>query len=185
MGAKTHRRKPHAFGDSLGWEGLLLARTLYDLPADITTPALTEALVEISNESLRTIIPLWLREEIEAAAQELATMAESTRPSYSRRLTKKIILDWQKPAEQLEREVRAYYGWPKSRTKLAGKEITVRKAHVVKMACTPGELIIGGASLSIGTKHNALGIDLLVPAGKKEMTAAAFLAGYGKALSST
>ena len=164
-------------------EGLLLAQTPYDLPADITTPALTNALIEISNESLRTIIPLWLMGEIEAAAQELVTMAGSTEPSYSRRLTKEDgILDWQKPAEQLEREVRAYYGWPKSHTELAGKEIVVTKAHVVKMDCIPGQIIIRGRSLSIGTKHNALGIDLLVPAGKKEMTATAFLAGYGNIL---
>ncbi|HEY1835341.1 MAG TPA: methionyl-tRNA formyltransferase [Candidatus Saccharimonadales bacterium] len=111
------------------------------------------------------------------------TQQNSTLATYDTRINKADgIVNWNKPAEQLEREIRAYSGWPKSHTELAGRKIIVTKARVVEIASIPGKLAIRDKSLVIGTKHNGLGIEMLVPAGKKEMTAAAFLAGYGRTL---
>lgn len=39
-------------------------------------------------------------------------------------------LDFTKPAEQLEREIRAYHGWPRSFTEFRGKRLIVEKAHL-------------------------------------------------------
>ena len=79
------------------------------------------------------------------------------------------VIDWNKPAIQLEREVRAYAGWPKSRTTLGGIEIAVTKAHVA------GE---GDDGLSMQTSEGTLIIDELIPAGKKAMSGCDFLRGY-------
>lgn len=167
-------------------EGLLLAQTACDIPRDFTTPSLTSALIELSNESLRTIIPLWLKGEIQAAPQEAVTMAASTTPSYSRKLTRQDgILDWQKPAEVLEREVRAFAGWPQSRTTLGTRDVIITKAHVVKTTRSVGQLLLRGRSLTVCTQHNGLAIDRLKPAGKAEMTVEAFLAGYRQTLNLT
>jgi methionyl-tRNA formyltransferase len=156
-------------------EGPLIAYGEYDLGPTITTPELTEDLIELSNALLERTLPPYLTGTINPQAQTVTKRVVS----YSRKLTKEDgVLDWQKTAEELEREVRAFAGWPKSRTELAGKSTVITKAHVVKMPCKSGQLIVRGQTLSIGAKHNALGIDSLVPAGKKEMTIAAFLAGY-------
>lgn len=168
-------------------EGLLLAQTPYELPEDITTPALTDTLVDISNECLRTTIPLWLEDKAQAMPQEAVTMADSAKPSYSRKLTKEDgILDWRKPAVTLEREIRAFAEWPKSHSTIAGKEVIVTAAHVAKedgpsnaiglVHKTPEGL------LGVTTSDGLLIIDKLKPAGKPEMTGQAFLAGYGRLL---
>ncbi|HEX8350637.1 MAG TPA: hypothetical protein VF598_11785, partial [Hymenobacter sp.] len=99
--------------------------------------------------------------------------------SYSRKLSKTDgILDWSKPAQQLEREIRAFAGWPKSRTTLASKDVVISSARVAARTGQPGEVIVEGKELFICCGHDALNIITLKPAGKSEMPATAFLAGY-------
>lgn len=160
-------------------EGPLIAYSQYNLPTAITTPGLTEDLIEISNALLKQTLPRYLAGKIKPQPQTIT----KHNVSYSRKLTKEDgTLDWRKTAEELEREVRAFSGWPKSRTELAGKAVVITKAHVVKSTYKPGQLVVSEQTLSIGTQHNALGIDSLIPAGKKEMDITAFLAGYGEKL---
>jgi methionyl-tRNA formyltransferase len=90
-------------------------------------------------------------------------------------------LDWQKPAIALEREVRAFAGWPRSKTNLFGKEVVITKAHVAfNSRGEPGETRVLDKEMGIYARDDMLAIDSLVPAGKSEMTISAFLAGYGK-----
>ena len=163
-------------------EGLLLAQAPYDLDIAITTPALTKDLIELSYESLCQIMPLYIDDKIRLASQEEATMAPSKKPTYSRKLTKEdSILDWAKPAEVLEREIRAFIEWPKSRARIGEVDAIITKAHVIQdNDKTPGKIYatVGSAELIIGCGTGALSIDALKPAGKPEMTAQAFLAGY-------
>lgn len=166
-------------------EGPLLAQVDYDIEADETTPTLTDNLIQLSYSMLHEVLPAYVAGSIQPVPQVVAA-AESPKPlqvSYSRKLTKEDgMLDWNKPAEVLEREIRAFYGWPKSRTELAGQQVVITKAHVVEADSQPGQLIFGAKLLAIGTQHNALAIDVLIPAGKKEMPIAAYLAGYGQKL---
>jgi methionyl-tRNA formyltransferase len=163
-------------------EGPLLAQAPYDLDDTITTPVLTEDLVDLSYGSLCQILPLYLEGKAQPTPQETATMAPSKEPSYSRKLTKEDgTLDWNKPAYQLEREVRAFIEWPKSHTTLAGKNVTITKAHV--MSPETGQVlgrpfITADKHIAIATTNNTFVIDSLKPAGKNEMTVQAFLAGH-------
>lgn len=103
--------------------------------------------------------------------------------TYDARIEKdEGIIEWNKPAEQLEREVRAFLEWPKSRTKLGDKEVIITRAHVTNTSGTPGQALISGKSLIICCGKDALAIDALKPTGRAEMSAAAFLAGYGTQL---
>ena len=88
------------------------------------------------------------------------------------------ILDWSKPAAQLENEVRAYLGWPRSRTELAGIPIVITKAQAAAGDGKAGAILIKDKQLGVYCAEGLLLIDRLIPAGKKEMTAQAFLAGY-------
>jgi len=88
-------------------------------------------------------------------------------------------VDWTKPAARLEREVRAYAGWPRSHAKLGSTEVIITQAHVQKGQGEPGTPQADSpGQLAIACGQNILVIDSLVPAGKKEMSGAAFLAGH-------
>ncbi|MEK7594744.1 MAG: methionyl-tRNA formyltransferase [Patescibacteria group bacterium] len=159
-------------------EGPLLAQAPYDLPDDITTPELTEQLIELSNATLKQILPLYIAGSIDPAPQD-QTMAASSEPTYSRKLTKQdSILDFAKSAVQLEREIRAFTGWPRSRTKLGSTDVIISKAHVEDTPGQAGQLWQADNQLGVHTSEGTLIIDRLVPAGKKEMSAEAFLRGH-------
>jgi methionyl-tRNA formyltransferase len=165
-------------------EGPLLAQAPYDITESITTPELTNDLIEVSDQMLRQILPLYLDGKIQPADQASVTMAASPTPSYSRKLTKADgVIDWHKPAAQLEREVRAFIDWPKSRTRLGAHEVIISKAHVVPEVAAdtkPGAVTstAGKDGILVTTGDQTLCIDELKPIGKAAMSARAFLAGY-------
>lgn len=107
------------------------------------------------------------------------------RATYSRKFTKADgVIDWTKPAQQLEREIRAYAGWPGSRTLLADKEVIILKARLespstsLRVNREPGEIFVEDKQLKVQTGKDLIVIERLKPAGKPEMTAQAFLAGH-------
>jgi methionyl-tRNA formyltransferase len=87
-------------------------------------------------------------------------------------------LNFEEPAEKLERQVRAFAGWPRSKTVLGTTEVIITKAHPVDINGLPGTLWFGDQQIGVHAKEGTLMIDALIPAGKKEMTVSAFLSGY-------
>lgn len=164
-------------------EGPLLSQAEIDIDSDDTTPSLTTKLIELSDAQLKSILPLWLHDVAVAAPQEAVTIANSPTPSYTRKLSKADgVVDWSKSAEQISREIRAFHGWPKSRTNLGGIDCVLTKARPgTSDFGKPGELNIEALNkkmLLVQCGKGHLCIDMLKPAGKKEMSAEAFLAGY-------
>lgn len=123
-------------------------------------------------------------------SESRGTIDKSSGATYTQKLIKQNgVINWQKPAIQIEQEIRAYARWPGSKTILGGKEIIVTKAHVPQKLLNtgiknpqPGQTIIFGNSLFIYCGDQYLSIDRLKPAGKKEMPISAFLAGYRQLL---
>lgn len=174
-------------------EGPIIACGIQELDGTETTPQLTARLILLSDSLLKKELPRHLAGESNGGVpqSEMTKLipGHPSEPSYSRKLTKKDgLLDWNKPAQTLEREVRAFIEWPKSRTTLGGKDAIITKAHAVAdnhAAVKPGDVdlsLINEGILQIGTGSGALRIDKLKPAGKQEMTGKAFLAGYKQAL---
>ncbi len=156
-------------------EGPLLAQAPYELPADITTPQLTDELIDVSHQALREIVPLYVAGKVTPVPQTNHGV------SYSRRLTKVDgLLDWNKPAIVLEREIRAFTGWPKSRTTFGGLEVIITQAHVDPTQGRSGSRTIIDKKPAVRCGEQTLVLDLIKPAGRKEMTSEAFLAGYKK-----
>ena len=87
-------------------------------------------------------------------------------------------IDWQKPADEIEQKIRAFLEWPKSRAKLGSTEVIITKAKVADGLLKPGETQVEDNKLVVGAGKQVLEILLLKPAGKPEMSAEAFLAGY-------
>lgn len=158
--------------------GKLIASRSLTIKPDDTTPSLTDALVALSNELLVEFLPRYASGEVQPKQQP-----HPNRATYSRKLTKQDgIIDWHKPAEVIEREIRAYAEWPKSRTTLAGREVIITKATVLDMTLAPEKVIAENKQLIVGCGEGSLRIERLKPAGKQEMTAEAFLAGYSNLL---
>jgi len=169
-------------------EGDLIAQEPYLLSPGATTPELTSALSDVSNALLRQYLPKYIKDEIEAWPQDTTVT-----PTYTRRLTKADgVLDWRKPAAMLEREVRAFLGWPGSRTTLFDRAVTVTATRIVDQlevasaadAVThldfqrPGTVVRGWPDrLFVVTGEGVLEILHLTPAGKRPMDTAAFLRG--------
>lgn len=160
-------------------EGPLLAQGEYPIGANMTTPQLTTDLIELSDCLLAAMLPLYVKGEAEVADQFAVSISDAQEPTYSRKLTKAdSLLAFDKPAEKLEREVRAFLGWPKSRMIINQLEIVVTASHVARVQGRPGERAILDKLPAIYCGQDALVFDTLKPAGKSEMTGQAFLAGY-------
>lgn len=165
-------------------EGPLLAVGEYELPAEITTPALTEGLIELSDALLREILPAYLSGDLRPMSQDQAAELVGISPNatYSRKLSKQDgVLDLHKPAGQLAREIRAFIEWPKSRLTIGDIDVIVTAAHAVPGdSGQPGDIQV---DIHAGTLHcqcgeGQLAITRLKPAGKREMSIAEFISGY-------
>lgn len=86
------------------------------------------------------------------------------------------ILDWSAPAETLRNQIRAFNPWPGSRCRLPdGTELKVWNAAVETAEGLPGTLL--DDQLLVATGHAALRLLEVQPAGRKRMSAEAFLNG--------
>ncbi len=160
-------------------EGPILSVGEQTIEFDDTTTNLTEKLIKLSYSLLEHSIPKYLTGEIVPRDQNYISEHFSRKVSYTRKLTKSDgVIDWNKPALQIEREIRAYSGWPKSRTSLGGIDCVVTKARIQELSGKPGTLFIDGKSFGVYCGQGALLIERLKPAGKNEMDARSFINGY-------
>ncbi|RHP29930.1 methionyl-tRNA formyltransferase [Lachnotalea sp. AF33-28] len=91
------------------------------------------------------------------------------------------LIDWNRPAAELERMVRGLNPWPSAYTSLNGKTLKIWEAAVIEGGCEgqPGE--ITGTSFTgilIQTGQGILEVRQLQLEGKKRMDALAFLRGH-------
>lgn len=153
--------------------GKIIVQKSIKIDKDDTTESLTKRLIDLSNDLLADYVPAYLNHKVKPRGQP-----HPNRATYSRKLTKEDgDIDWSKPADQIEREIRAFKLWPKSRTKIGKKEVIITEAHVVEKSGQPGTFEAHGKQLLAYCGQNALSIDKLKPAGKGEMSSQAFLAG--------
>lgn len=154
--------------------GKILRTKSLKIDSNDTASSLTTKLIALSHEMLTESLPEYVSGSLKPREQ-----SHPDRATYSRKLTKDDgVIDWAKPADVIEREIRGFIEWPKSSTQLAGKDITVSAARVVHESGTPGTTEVRNKELLVYCGKDALIIERLKPAGKNEMTAEAFLAGH-------
>jgi len=160
-------------------EGPLLAQSELELTGEETGPSLTADLIELSAKSLEAVLPLWIAGDIDAGAQEDVTLLASKEATYTRKLSKMDgIIDWSKPAVQIDREVRTFIEWPKSRATVGDVDCVITGVTVLDRSGLAGELFIYEKKLAVYCGEQAIVIERIKPAGKKEMDSAGFLNGY-------
>lgn len=151
----------------------------HPFPASITAatqPQLYNDLGKFGAELLVASLPGIITGEHVPAEQDHAAA------SYCQLIQKSDgVIDWKKPAVQLEREIRAYKSWPQSRTIFGDVECIITGASTTPHATTrPGMITISPdlQGMHVATANGSLHIESIKPVGKKEMPIQAFLAGY-------
>lgn len=101
---------------------------------------------------------------------------------YAGMISKQMgVIDWKKPAEELERLVRGMNSWPSAYTKLDGKTLKVWESHVEdeEQMGTAGEILSADKQgIKVQTGKGILVLEVVQLEGKKRMTVDAFLRGY-------
>lgn len=161
-------------------EGPLYKQKTIHLDGTESKQALTERLQQLGAELLEEFLPGIASGDLQPRSQP-----HPARATYTSKITKEDgKLDWNKPAERLEREIRTYQGWPKSYTTIGTISVIITEARIVTTGVPqPGQLMVEKSRLLIGTGTDWLEILSLQPVGKKEMPVVAFLAGYRSQLS--
>jgi methionyl-tRNA formyltransferase len=99
-----------------------------------------------------------------------------TGATYARKIEKhEALLNWSRPAVELERAVRAFRPAPGAWSKLGAEPMKIWRARVVPDRLAPGKLT---QDLVVGCGEGALAIDELQLAGGKRLPAAQFLRGH-------
>ena len=137
---------------------------------------LTNELIIISDALLKEYLPKYINNSLNPNAQN----TETNIVTYSRMLNKSDgNIETNKPASVLVREIKAFKQWPKSRLNYNGTTFIITEAVESDINIEQGRLAKQSNGLFLGCKKSCLEITKLKPAGKNEMTASAFINGYG------
>lgn len=135
--------------------------TLYDKLAVVGPQALVEALQDLP------------------ALQAKAQPQQDSAANYAEKLSKEeALLDFNKAAVALEREIRAFNPWPVSYLQLGAQQLKIWQARVEAGSAQPGKVVrVDKKGIAIGTSDGLLVIEQLQPPGKKAMAVVDFLNG--------
>ncbi len=148
--------------------GNILAQEKVQITTETTKQSLYEELAKLGAKLLLDVIPGALAKNAPETAQN---DAEAT---FTQKLSKDLTLlkPSEKAAKTLYNEVRAYAGFPKSKTILLDIPCTITSAHVADTASTELDLLCSDGKYLV--------IDRLLPENSKEMDAQSFLNGHKK-----
>lgn len=156
---------------------VLSQRSIEILPTD-TGGSLFEKLSVLGSELLLETLPRCLNGEIQPQPQP----AEGA--TYAPMLKKEDgLLDFSRPAAELERKIRAFSPWPGAFMPWQGGLLKIHRAHVLirekerEENRQTGQLVIVDGLPAVVTADNLLVFDELQPPGKNKMSGKAFLAG--------
>lgn len=138
-----------------------IAGTLHDRLSALGAAALLETLAAIA---AGTAAP-------RAQPAEGATYAAKIRKEEA-------LIDWSKPAVEIDRQVRAFNPWPVAETRWQGQQLRIWEAAPVEStrAAAPGTVThTDAAGIEVATPGGALRLTRVQAAGRKAMSAAEFL----------
>ena len=153
--------------------GPILARRPVALAPDATGQSLHDRLAQLGAELLLQTMPRYLAGDLRPQAQDdaLATYAPQIKKADGR-------IDWTRPADEIDRLVRAFTPWPGAFTTWNGKQLKIVAGRAGKGNTTAGQVAEVDETLVIGTGAGAYLPAALQLAGKKPLPAADFVNGY-------
>ncbi len=153
--------------------GPVIAMKRLPITPDDTSASLHEKLSRLGGDILRESLPAYLRGELKPVPQPSEGMVLA--PIIQK---EDGLLDFTRPAVELERRLRAFTPWPGVFTGLNGARIKVHRTKVGSGRGTPGTVLSadsGGIEVACGEGSIVL-LDVQ-PEGKRVMSAAEFLTG--------
>jgi len=104
-----------------------------------TTPELSKILWELGGDLLVETIPKWIAGEITPQEQD------HSKATYTKKLAREDgRIDWNRPVEYIERQVRAFTPWPGAFTFWKGKRVKILEAHIEQGKLVIDELQLEG-----------------------------------------
>ena len=148
--------------------GNILAQETVAITPEMTKQQLYETLATLGAQSLLRVIPGTL------AKNDPETVQDDAKDTFTDKLSKdqSELQNAAKAAQTLVNEIRAFAGFPKSKTTLLGIPCTIISAHAAPQPTTELDLLCADG--------NYLVIDRLLPENSKEMDAKSFLNGHKK-----
>lgn len=153
--------------------GAMLAQRQTPIGSAETAGQLSERLAAIGADLLLDTLPGYLAGEIQPKPQDESLAI------YAPMLAKgEGLLDFSRPAIELERRVRAYQPWPGAYLIWQGQPMKVLRAQVAEQCGNaPGRRIIFQNLPAVETTSGCLIFEEVQPAGKRPMTGQEFLRG--------
>ena len=160
--------------------GSILRQARVAIAPDDTQGSLAECLARLGARLLRETLPDWLAGRVTPRPQDdaLATWAPPLEKEQGR-------INWQQPAEQIARRVRAFHPWPGAFSDWRGAALKILKAQVVREAppaagvasALPGSVVAAPSGPVVVTGRGLLGLIEVQMPGKRPMPAADFARG--------
>ncbi|PLR30955.1 methionyl-tRNA formyltransferase [Chimaeribacter californicus] len=148
--------------------GDMLTKLSCDIQPDDTSATLYDKLATLGPRGMLNTLA-----DLEAGLAEPEKQDEAL-VTYADKLSKEeALLDWQLPAEQLERCIRAFNPWPVSYFMVEGQLVKVWQADVLPgKGDAPGTIVAADKQgIQVAAAEGILNITQLQPAGKKTMSA--------------
>lgn len=155
--------------------GPMLARRTTPITSRDTAGVLHDRLAALGAALMVETLKRLERGAVEAEPQNdgLATYAPKITPDEA-------LLDWERPAVEIERQVRAMNPWPVVHTTYGGQTVRIWEVGVMSgLSGAPGEILQAtrdGVNVACG--EGALQLTVLQRQGGKRLTAAEFLNGF-------
>ncbi len=152
--------------------GPMLSKKSIRLTSDLTTGSALQAMSTLGADLLIETLPGYIDGSITPQPQPEEGM------TYAPMLKKEDgLLDFSRPADELERRVRAMNPWPGAWFEWNGALLKVHKAHVGQGKAEVGKRLVEQNQPAVGTGSGILILDEVQPPGKKSMSGKSFLAG--------
>ena len=152
--------------------GPILSQRSISLTREDTAGSVFEKLSSLGADLLIETLPDYLTGKIQPIPQSEEGM------TYAPMLKKEEgQLDFTRPAEELERRVRAFNPWPGTFMDFDGMLLKIHRTHVEAGQAEAGQRSIYQDQPAVGTGSGLLILDEVQPAGKKPMSGKSFLAG--------
>ncbi len=153
--------------------GPVLLRLSCPIGPEETGGSLHDRLAPLGASALLQALPLI------QSGQAAPELQDDSLATYAHKLSKEeAVVDWQRPAPEIERRVRAFDPWPVAQTGYAGKVMRLWSARAVVGAGVgePGRVVgAGPKGIDVATGDGLLRITRLQLPGKRAMSAADFL----------
>lgn len=138
-----------------------------------TAATLHDRLATLGAQALIETLPKFAAGELIPQPQPQAGV------TYAHKLRKEeAVLDWSRPAMELDRQVRAFNPWPVAETRWRGQQLRVWESAPLALNAKAKPGVVTGADANgivVATGDGALNLTRVQLAGRKQMSAAEFL----------